>query len=123
MWRIFYRKKIKNPSLIVFLLSGDIQLIEFKDNYFKCLSHIYNEKITLVNKITEYNNEGYLLEDKNILIGISNSEDGTIFWNLKNNYKLFSIKEAKYNYKNAICVLNDDKIILGGGNKKKIELK
>ena len=97
MWRIFYRKKIKNPSLIVFLLSGDIQLIEFKDNYFKCLSHIYNEKITLVNKIIEYNytklNGGYLLEDKNILIGISNSEDGTIFWNLKNNYKLFSIKK------------------------------
>ena len=91
--RIFYRKKIKNISLIVFLLSGDIQLIEFKDKFFKCLSHIYNEKITLVNKITEYNNGRYLLEDKNILIGISNSEDGTIFWNLKNNYKLFSINE------------------------------
>ena len=45
-------------------------------------------KKTLVNKITEYNNGGYLLEDKNILIGISNSEDGTIFWNLKNNYKI-----------------------------------
>ena len=108
---IYYRKKIKNPSLIVFLLSGDIQLIEFKDTDFKCLSHIYNEKITLVNQKIEYKytklNGGYLLEDKNILIGISNSEDGTIFWNLKNNYKLFNIKEAKCNYKNAICVLND----------------
>ena len=122
MWRIFYRKKIKNPSLIVFLLSGDIQLIEFKDNDFKCLSHIYNEKITLVNKIIEYNytklNGGYLLEDKNILIGISNSEDGTIFWDLKNNYKLFNIKEAKCNCKNAICALNDNKIILGEEKKR-----
>ncbi len=124
---IYYRKKIKNPSLIVFLLSGDIQLIEFKDTDFKCLSHIYNEKITLVNQKIEYKytklNGGYLLEDKNILIGISNSEDGTIFWNLKNNYKLFNIKEAKCNYKNAICALNDDKIILGGGNKKKDRIK
>lgn len=38
---IYYRKKKKNPSLIVFLLSGDIQLIEFKDNYLKCLSQNY----------------------------------------------------------------------------------
>ena len=124
---IYYRKKKKNPSLIVFLLSGDIQLIEFKDTDFKCLSHIYNEKITVENEKIEYNytklNGGYLLEDKNILIGISNSEDGTIFWNLKNNYKLFNIKEAKCNYKNAICALNDDKIILGGGYKKKDRIK
>ena len=124
---IFYRKKIKNPSIIVILLSGDIQLIEYKDNEFKCLSHIYNEKITLLHDTIQYNytklNGGYLLEDKNILIGISNTEDGTIFWDLKNNYKLFNIKEAKCNCKNAICALNDDKIILGGGNKKKDRIK
>ena len=51
---------------------------------------------------------------------------------LKNHLKNFFIinfldylvlKNQKCNYKNAICALNDDKIILGGGNKKKIELK
>ncbi len=124
MRRIYYRKKTKNPCLIVFLLSSDIQSTEFKDNDLKYLSHNYNEKITLVNKTIENKiNGGYLLKDKNILIGISNSEDGIIFQNLKNNYKLFSIKEAKCNNKNAISALNDDKIILVGGNKKKIELK
>jgi len=124
---IFYRKKIINPSLIVFLLSGDIQLIEFKDNEFKCLSHIYNEKRMQINDTIKYNytklSGGYLLEDKNILIGISNTEDGIIFWNLKNNYKLFNIEEAKCYYNNAICSLNDDKIIVGGGNKKKDRIK
>ncbi len=50
----FIEKKIKNPSIIVFLLSGDIQLIKFKDNEFKCLS--YNEKITLLRDIIQYLN-------------------------------------------------------------------
>ena len=55
-----------------------------------------------------------LLEDKNILV-LSSEWSGTKFWN-NNNYEYINyIKEAECCESNALCRLNNDKIIVGGG--------
>ena len=52
-----------------------------------------------------------LLEYENILV--CSGDDGTQFYNVNNQTKLFSIPNAKCKYNNALCRLDNDRIILG----------
>ncbi len=120
---IIYRKNSKKKNIIVFLYYGDIQFLEEKDDGFICLFHLFNNK-----KLTG----GILLEDKNILVSTCVSSEGTKFWNLNNNHSelkneslIFQISEARCYYSNAICRIDEDRIIVGGDNNvnKKDKIK
>ncbi len=108
----------KNNNLIVFLYSGEILLLEKKEEDFKIVFYLIH-KSTLTG--------GIILEDKNILDSTGDSSEGTKFWDLKNCDSelikqdfniIIQIKEAKCSYQNAICKLDEDRIIIGGGKKK-----
>ncbi len=65
------------------------------------------------------------LEDKGVLI--SSGKDGTKFWDLKKNETNFKnikcnkyIKEIKCYMKNALCRIDDDRIIIGGDKSVKV---
>ncbi len=120
---IIYRKNSKKKNIIVFLYYGDIQFLEEKDDGFICLFHLFNNK-----KLTG----GILLEDKNILVSTCVSSEGTKFWNLNNNHSelkneglIFQILEARCYSSNAICRIDEDRIIVGGDNNinKKDKIK
>ncbi len=108
----------KNNNLIVFLYSGEILLLEKNEEDFKIVFYLIH-KSTLTG--------GIILEDKNILVSTGDSSEGTKFWDLKNCDSelikqdfniIIQIKEAKCSYQNAICKLDEDRIIIGGGKKK-----
>ena len=119
--QIIYRKNSTKKNIIVFLYYGDIQILEEKDDRFICLFHLFNHQ-----KLTG----GILLEDKNILVSTCNTSEGTKFWDLNDNNSelkneglpiIFQISEARCYYPNAICRLDEDRIIVGGdhnANKK-----
>ena len=108
----------KKNNLIVFLYSGEILLLEKKEEDFKIVFYlIHNSTLT----------GGIILEDKNILDSTGDSSEGTKFLDLKNCDSelikqdfniIIQIKEAKCSYQNAICKLDEDRIIIGGGKKK-----
>ncbi len=127
--QIIYRKNSTKKNIIVFLYYGDIQILEEKDDRFICLFHLFNNEQKLTG--------GILLEDKNILVSTCISSEGTKFWDLNdlndNNSELkneglsiiFQISEARCYHSNAICRLDEDRIIVGGDNNpnKKDKIK
>ena len=119
--QIIYRKNSSKKNIIVFLYYGDIQILEEKDDRFICLFHLFNHQ-----KLTG----GILLEDKNILVSTCITSEGTKFWDLNDNNSelkneglsiIFQISEARCYHSNAICRIDEDRIIVGGdhnANKK-----
>ena len=119
--QIIYRKNSTKKNIIVFLYYGDIQILEEKDDRFICLFHLFNHQ-----KLTG----GILLEDKNILVSTCITSEGTKFWDLNDNNSelkneglsiIFQISEARCYHSNAICRIDEDRIIVGGdhnANKK-----
>ena len=59
-----------------------------------------------------------LLERENILV--CSGDDGTKFYNVKNQQNLFNVPNAKCKYNNALCRLDNDRLIIGELNLIKI---
>ncbi len=78
---------------------------EFKNNIYKCVKILTHDNI-----ITSI----LLLKDKKILI--SSGLDGTKFWNFINYENIICIKEAICRGNNALKIIDEDRIIVGGDN-------
>ena len=84
---------------------------ENKDNNYNCIQILKHSK--WISSIL-------LLEDKNILI--SSGKDGTKFWNLTNYKCIKHIQETYCENNNSLKRLDNDRIIIGGDDKKIINI-
>ena len=98
---------------VIYCLNGNIFSCS-RDNKIKIWEENNNNNYQCI-KILSHNDCVYsilLLEDKNILI--SSGLDGTKFWNLKNYECIIYNKQAICCNRNALKIIDDDRIIIGG---------
>ena len=120
------RKKLSNAHndeirKVIYCDNGNIFSCSF-DRTIKYWEEVSNNNFQLITTLNHSNTIWSILKIDFKNLFVSSGLDGTKFWNLNNFECINYIKDVKCYCWNAICLLDENRLIIGGGNDKILKI-